>query len=172
MMVVSNSLTLAGTNIMDVNKTGSVILNDVITNITTVTYGGTLQLNLTGTALAAGDASSCTAAARATTRLRRSARPRPAADCSGHQHAVQRGVLSVIPSVNTGSTNITTVVTGSTSPCPGRPTISAGAAGADQCAGDRALHQLERRGRLHHDQLINVTLDAVNGAVFYRMVYP
>lgn len=53
---VANTLLLAGTNRMDVDDTGGVLTSDVITNVTTLTLGGTLQLNVTGdTALAAGD---------------------------------------------------------------------------------------------------------------------
>src|SRR5262249_4641106 len=52
---IGNSLSLAGTNVMDVQKTGSTFTGDLITNITTLTLGGTLQVNLTGDPLVPGD---------------------------------------------------------------------------------------------------------------------
>ena len=52
---VSNALTLNGTNTMDVNRSGGLFSGDLITNVTSLTYGGTLQLNLTGEPLSAGD---------------------------------------------------------------------------------------------------------------------
>jgi autotransporter-associated beta strand protein len=49
----SSSLSLAGTNVMDVSKTGGTITGDSMAT-GSLTYGGTLRLNLTGT-LAGGD---------------------------------------------------------------------------------------------------------------------
>jgi hypothetical protein len=40
---------------MDVDKTGGVFLNDFVFGVTTLQLGGTLQLNITGEALAEGD---------------------------------------------------------------------------------------------------------------------
>ncbi len=45
-LVISNSLTLGGTCAMDVNKSGGTFMSDGITNVTTLTYGGTLNLNI------------------------------------------------------------------------------------------------------------------------------
>ncbi len=53
---ISNSLTLNGTNAMDVSKAGAIFTSDEITNVTSLAYGGTLSLNLTGDPLANGDA--------------------------------------------------------------------------------------------------------------------
>jgi autotransporter-associated beta strand protein len=53
---ISNTLVLAGTTTMDLNKSGTTLTSDLITNISTLSLGGTLQLNATGDALAAGDA--------------------------------------------------------------------------------------------------------------------
>jgi len=54
-LAISNSLVLAGTNLMDVTRSGGVFTSDLLTNITSLSYGGVLQLNLTGESLAAGD---------------------------------------------------------------------------------------------------------------------
>jgi len=55
-LTISNRLTLGGTFSNNLDKTSGVFSSGVITNITTLAIGGTLQLNITGdTALAAGD---------------------------------------------------------------------------------------------------------------------
>jgi autotransporter-associated beta strand protein len=56
-LIISNTLTLAAgsTNFMDVSKAGAVFTSDEITNVTTLTFGGTLAINETGDPLAAGD---------------------------------------------------------------------------------------------------------------------
>jgi hypothetical protein len=53
---ISNSLTLGGSTAMDVAKAGAVFTTDLITNVTSLTFGGTLRLALAGDPLAAGDA--------------------------------------------------------------------------------------------------------------------
>ena len=53
---VSNTLTLLGTNVMEVNKNGAALTSDLVQGLTGLTYGGTLSLAISGpTALANGD---------------------------------------------------------------------------------------------------------------------
>src|SRR6185503_14050013 len=54
-LVLENQVTLRGTTVMDVNKASGVISGDTVSGLPTLSYGGTLQLILTGEALAAGD---------------------------------------------------------------------------------------------------------------------
>ena len=54
-LTVANTVTLGGTNLMEVSKTGATITSDLLTGVTTLTYGGTLKLALSGAPLAAGD---------------------------------------------------------------------------------------------------------------------
>ncbi|HEV2393971.1 MAG TPA: hypothetical protein VG146_16585 [Verrucomicrobiae bacterium] len=54
-LTITGALTLGGTCQMDVAKSGGIFTVDLITGVTTLTYGGTLSLNLTGDALTAGD---------------------------------------------------------------------------------------------------------------------
>jgi len=54
-LTFGNTLSLAGTTRMDVNKTGGVFVNDFVFGVTTLQMGGTLQLNVTGEPLAVGD---------------------------------------------------------------------------------------------------------------------
>ncbi|NDC75455.1 tandem-95 repeat protein, partial [bacterium] len=51
----NGALTLAGTTTSDVQKTGASITADLLAGASTLTYGGTLQINATGDALADGD---------------------------------------------------------------------------------------------------------------------
>ena len=53
---LGGAVTLSGTSSMDVIKSGGGIANDFLTTLDTLTLGGTLRLNLTGEALADGDA--------------------------------------------------------------------------------------------------------------------
>jgi len=53
-MTFENEITLQGTTVMDVNKAGGVI-NDTLGGFSTLTYGGTLQINRTGEPFAGGD---------------------------------------------------------------------------------------------------------------------
>ena len=54
-LTISNALSLAGTNLMKLNKTGPLLTGDKIVGVTTNIYGGTLQIVTTGNALAPGD---------------------------------------------------------------------------------------------------------------------
>ena len=54
-LTFGNTLSLAGTTRMDVNKTGGVFVNDFVFGVTTLQLGGTLQLNITGEPLVVGD---------------------------------------------------------------------------------------------------------------------
>ncbi|MEI7730038.1 MAG: autotransporter-associated beta strand repeat-containing protein [Verrucomicrobiota bacterium] len=56
-LTVSNSLTIANgaVTVMEINKTGNVLTND-LARAATITYGGTLNLALSGSALQSGDA--------------------------------------------------------------------------------------------------------------------
>ena len=54
-MVISNLLTLSGSTVMEVAKTAGIITNDLLRGMTSVSYGGSLFVNLSGEALAAGD---------------------------------------------------------------------------------------------------------------------
>jgi fibronectin-binding autotransporter adhesin len=55
-LTLGGAVTLSGTSSMDVVKSGGGIANDFLTTLDTLTLGGTLSLNLTGEALADGDA--------------------------------------------------------------------------------------------------------------------
>ncbi len=55
MLTVNNTLTLAGTAVMEINKNGATLTADKVTGISTLTYGGTLTVAATGDALAIGD---------------------------------------------------------------------------------------------------------------------
>lgn len=54
-LTVNNTLTLAGTTAIEVNKAGMTLTSDLITGITTLNCGGTVTVAATGDALAVGD---------------------------------------------------------------------------------------------------------------------
>jgi autotransporter-associated beta strand protein len=54
-LTFGNTLSLAGTTRMDVNKNGGAFVNDFVFGVTTLQLGGTLQLNITGEPLVVGD---------------------------------------------------------------------------------------------------------------------
>ncbi|MCW1923070.1 tandem-95 repeat protein [Luteolibacter arcticus] len=55
-LTISNALTLAGTAAFELNKAGSTLTGDRVQSVTSLTYGGTLNVTATGSALVAGDA--------------------------------------------------------------------------------------------------------------------
>jgi autotransporter-associated beta strand protein len=54
-LAISNSLSLAGNCLMQVSKSGGIFTTDLVTNVTALSYGGTLQFNLSGDPLVVGD---------------------------------------------------------------------------------------------------------------------
>ena len=55
-LTLPNTLSLSGTTRMELSKTGTTLTNDKVSGLTTVTYGGTLEVtNIGATAFAAGD---------------------------------------------------------------------------------------------------------------------
>jgi len=50
-LTVNGDLTLSGTTVMEINKSGSVLTNDLITGVTNLTFGGTLTISASGDAL-------------------------------------------------------------------------------------------------------------------------
>ena len=54
-LTISNTLGLAGTNLMEINKTGVTLSSDLVRGVSTLTFGGTLTVTATGSALADGD---------------------------------------------------------------------------------------------------------------------
>jgi fibronectin-binding autotransporter adhesin len=170
---ISNTLTLAGTNIMDMNKTGSVFTGDLITNITTVTYGGTLQLNLTGAALVAGDAFKLYSCSSGTGAFGTIIPSIPGVGLLWNTNTLATGVLSVIPAVNTNPTNITTVLNGSTLTLSW-PVDHTGWHLQIQ-TNSLATGIYTNWVTLPGSNLTNTnifTIDPANGTVFYRMIYP
>lgn len=54
-LTINNSLTLSGSIVMKVKKSGAIITNDLVRGATSLTYGGTLFINNLGDALSSGD---------------------------------------------------------------------------------------------------------------------
>ncbi|MDB6032604.1 MAG: Extracellular serine protease precursor [Verrucomicrobiales bacterium] len=54
-LAISNSLSLSGNTIMEINKNGATLTGDLVRGVTSLTYGGTLTVTATGNALALND---------------------------------------------------------------------------------------------------------------------
>ncbi len=54
-LTVNGPLTLAGTTVMEINKTGTTLTGDLVTGVSTLAFGGTLTVNAGGDALVGGE---------------------------------------------------------------------------------------------------------------------
>ena len=54
-LTVNGPVTLAGTTVMEINKSGGTLTSDLVTGVTTLTFGGTLTVGATGDALVGGE---------------------------------------------------------------------------------------------------------------------
>ena len=111
-LVISNSLNIAGTCIMDLNKSGAALTSDLVTNITALTLDGTLELNLNGDALAAGDSFQLFSFKSASGTIAGITPETPAVGLAWDtSHLTVDGTLRVL-GVNPTPTNIVAVVSG------------------------------------------------------------
>jgi autotransporter-associated beta strand protein len=172
-LILSNSLSLGGTCSNNLDKTSGIFSSSQVTNLTTLTIGGALQLNLTGETLVNGDSFklfSFASASGAFTSIT------PVTPADGLQwdtsHLTTDGTLRVI-SVNTTPAPITAGVSGN------QLTLSwpMDHIGWKLQAQTNALNLglgtnwVDVPG----STLVNtniVTMDPANGSVFYRMIYP
>ena len=54
-LAIANTLTLGGTTVMQIHKSGTTLASDKVQSVTTLTYGGTLEVTATGDTLNTGD---------------------------------------------------------------------------------------------------------------------
>jgi hypothetical protein len=54
-LTIGGPLTLSGSTVMEINKTGLALTSDLVIGVTTLSYGGTLTVTATGDTLVAGD---------------------------------------------------------------------------------------------------------------------
>jgi autotransporter-associated beta strand protein len=170
---ISNALNLAGTNVMDINKSGLTFSADQVTNITTLTLGCRLEINLSGDPITAGDIIKLygfNSASGAITGID------PASPGFGllwdTSHLTTDGTLRV-KTVNTTPTNLTAIVAGN------QLNLSWPA--------DHLSWRLQAQTNSLHigltpdwsdvlgsDAVTNMsfTIDPANGTVFFRMIYP
>jgi autotransporter-associated beta strand protein len=179
-LTITNDVNLAGTTVMELNRTNAPATNDTLI-AATITAGGTLQVNNLGSDLHTGDTfklfSVPVTGAFAVTNL-------PVTTGDGLITYVWTNKLAIdgtikvlvgVPNVSTTPTNITTSVSGSTltlswpaSHTGWRLQVQTNLLGGGinpsgtwyDVAGSASVNT------------VNITLDPANGTVFYRMVYP
>jgi autotransporter-associated beta strand protein len=173
-LTVSSNLTVAstGTNAMKLNKTS--VTNDVLSVAGTLTYGGTLSLtNLAGT-LAAGDSFKMFTAGTYSGAFARLLPATPGTGLVWNTNTLSTdGILRVATPVNTAPTNITAVVSGSqlnlswpADHTGWRLQVQTNSASVglrtnwSDVAGSTTVNN------------VSVTINPVNGCVFYRLIYP
>jgi autotransporter-associated beta strand protein len=171
---ISNSLSLAGTNVMDVSKSGSTFSGDFITNITTLTLGGTLQVNLTGDPLTASDiiplykfASASGAFAAISPAI-----PQPGLAWDTSMLTTD-GTLRFTVSVNTTPTNITAVVNGNQLDLswPADHTGWRLQVQTNSLSVGVSANWVDVPGSTGVNSM-SFPIDPANGTVFFRMIYP
>lgn len=174
---VSGAVLNNGTLELNVNKTAGVVTNDLMQGMSSITYGGTLQLNLSGDALAAGDTMKLF---NATTYSGAFVTIVPASPGTGlvwnTSTLVTSGTLSVasaVNPVNTTPTNIVFSVTGSdlTLSWPADHTGWRLQAQTNPPHGGLGTNWFDVVGANATNQEI-ILINPTAGSVFFRMVYP
>ncbi|HSY19405.1 MAG TPA: autotransporter-associated beta strand repeat-containing protein [Candidatus Acidoferrales bacterium] len=172
-LIISNRLTLGGTCTMDADKTGSTFTSDVITNITTLTLGGTLALNLTGDTLVAGDSFKLFSFASASGAFTSITPSQPADGLQWDtSHLTTDGTLGVT-AVNATPAPIMATVSGNqlTLSWPADHTGWRLQVQTNTLSSGLGSNWVDVAGSTLVNS-IQFTLNPVNGTVFYRMVYP
>ncbi|HVM46417.1 MAG TPA: autotransporter-associated beta strand repeat-containing protein, partial [Candidatus Acidoferrum sp.] len=114
-LTILSSVVLNGTTAMRLNKSGSTLSSDLIQGVSSLTYGGTLQLTMSGDPLAKGDSFTLFAAGLHSGAFTTLVPPAPGPQLAWDTtHLATDGSLRVIASVNSSPTNITAVVLGGT----------------------------------------------------------
>lgn len=157
---ISNKLNLGGTCSADLDKTAGVLTSDLVTNITVLALGGTLQLNLNGDPLVSGAFATIV----------------PSEPGTGLQwdtsHLTTDGTLRV-SSVNSTPTNITAVVSGNqlTLSWPADHTGWRLQVQTNSLSTGLGSNWVDVAGSTSVNSM-SFTINPPNGTVFYRMVYP
>ncbi len=169
-LTVSNTLTLLGNTAVDINKTA--VTSDLVSGISTVTYGGTLTINNLSGTLAASDSVPLFSAVTHSGSITNFS---PATPGAGLKWSFTNGVLSVASTVtvNTNPTNIVYSVSGPneiicwpTDHVGWRLQVQTNAltTGLGTNWTDVAVP--------NGNSCFTNTLNPANQSVFYRMVYP
>jgi autotransporter-associated beta strand protein len=173
MLSISNSLTLGGTNTMDVTRSGGLFTSDVITNVTSLIYGGWLQLNLTGEPLSAGDIIKLYGFNSASGAFSTIIPETPGSGLKWDTtHLTTDGTLRVA-NVNTTPPSMTAVFSGNqlTLSWPADHTGWILQGQTNDTTVGLGTNWVEVPGSVSVNS-VTLTFDPANGAVFYRLVLP
>ena len=172
-LVISNTLSLAGTCAMDVNKAGSVFSDDVITNLTTLTLGGNLQLNIQGDPLTVGDIIPLFSFNSASGSFAAIVPSTPGTGLAWDtSHLTTDGTLRVL-AVSTTPASIATLVTGNQLDL-GWPADHTGwrlQVQTNAVTTGISSNWVDVPGSTMVNN-VSMTIDPANGVVFFRMVFP
>ena len=172
-LAISNRVVLSGTCSNNLDKTAGVFSSGVITNITALTIGGALQLNLTGDPLVAGDSFKLFSFGSATGAFTTITPGQPADGLQWDtSHLTTDGTLRVT-SVNATPAPIVTMVSGNqlTLSWPADHTGWRLQVQTNSLGSGLGTNWVDVAGSTLVNS-ITVTLDPSNGTIFYRMVYP
>jgi autotransporter-associated beta strand protein len=109
-LTISNTLTLAGTTILELNKAAGT--NDSVVGLSSVTYGGTLMVTNLAGALAAGDSFQLFSAESSEGSFSELILPELQPGLAWDTNALSSGALSIVASVPTNPIPLTSLFTG------------------------------------------------------------
>jgi hypothetical protein len=167
----TKDVTLAGTAVMEIQKSGTNFTKDAIDGMTNVTYGGTLDIVATGDPLAAGDSIPLFLSAVHNGSF---ANITPATPGAGLAWSFTNGVLSVVSTVNTTPTNLVSSFIGGTNLNLSWPSDHIGwklEAQTNTLNVGLSTNWVVVPGSELTNQ-VDIPVSPANPAVFYRMVYP
>jgi hypothetical protein len=177
-LTVNNTLTVQGTASLRIDKTGGTPVSDLITGVSTMTYGGTLSVtNITSdaTPLAAGDTFTLFTASSYTGAFVVTNLPALPGGLGWSNSLAANGSLTVVvaATVNTTPTNLVAVVNGGNLELswPADHTGWRLQAQTNTLATGFNTNWVDVAGSATVNAVTNV-INPAKGSVFYRMVYP
>jgi autotransporter-associated beta strand protein len=171
---VTGSVTNNGTLEFKVSKTSGVITSDRLQGMTSILYGGTLKVNLSGDTLAGGDAMKLFNATTCSGSFASIVPFTPGTGLAWNTSTLTTdGTLRVVATVNTAPTNIVSVVSGNnlTLTWPSDHTGWRLQSQTNSIGAGLSSNWVDVGGANTTNQ-ITFQINPANGTVFFRLVYP
>jgi autotransporter-associated beta strand protein len=175
-LTVKGNVTMAGTNLMEVDRTANTtdLLRATNTTATTITYGGTLRVVTLAGTIASGNTFKMFSASNYFGAFSALSPATPGAGLGWNTNTLTTdGTLRVVSTVNTTPTNITAVVSGNqlNLSWPADHTGWRLQVQTNTVSVGLRSNWVDVAGSTTVNS-ISVTINPANGTVFYRMVYP